>query len=554
MLEFFELLIISIVQGVGEFLPISSSGHMAVTEHLFERFGIPLTTSKGDFIKLAVFLHVGTLLSVFIVFWRRILNLFGKDRRLIPLLILATLPAAVVGLGFKKFAPDIFETLYVIAACFAVTALLLMLSSKWQSNDNNDAGKTCAEMTWIDALIIGCAQAIAVLPGISRSGSTIVAGLFRKLNREESATFSFLLSIPVIGGGGILEFKDLLEQGFLEQTPGAQGISNGMLLTGLVASAVVGVVALVWLMDWLKKGKLWYFALWLLVMSPVTFILAALPMEELNRQPTVFERGSWEHLFATTPVYAAETKTLSREEARKEYERILAEEEAQEKALLEEEQKRVPFVDGPEKLILLDPNDKIWLTPDRKSVVLLGRISLREGPLELFACRVGSKEHESIVSVRVKPYLIHAALLAAGAKPGKPVQFSPTFVPASGDEIKIEVRWKNEDGKLRKAPAQDWIWDRANSGTKNGVVAKKSMSSHWVFTGSMTYKDESGKERYVADGSGELFGLSNFVGSILDIPIQSSANNDNLLFHCFTERIPELATPVTLVLTPVKKK
>ncbi len=577
--EFIEILIISIVQGIGEFLPISSSGHLAVTNHLFERFGVPLTTSEGDgdFIKLAVFLHVGTLLAVVVVFWRRILDLFGKDRRLIPLLIIGTIPAVIFGLGLKRLAPaDFFENLYLVAACFPMTAMLLFFSMKHQGGEKN-----CSEMTWIDALVIGMVQAVAVLPGISRSGSTIVAGgLFQKLRREEAATVSFLLSIPVIGGGGILEFKDLLEQ-----EPSEQGISNGILLTGMTISCVVGVVALVWLLDWLKKGKLWHFAAWLLVMCPVTFALAALPMSSELKSVSIFVpptchavdsnveehdlpssfpmegAGNANYLASASDVeeaeeIAAEPKKLSREEAQREYERILAEEEAREQALIDEENKRIPFVDEPEKLILLSPKDRIWLTPDRKSVVLLGRVSLREGPLELFACRIGTKEHESVISVRVTPFLIHAALLAAGAEPGKPVQFDPEFVPPSGDEIEIKVRWKddNQDAerKWHEVPAQDWIWDMANSGTKNNVVAKKSMSSHWVFTGSMTYKDESGREHYVADGSGELFGLSNFVGAILDIPVKSSADNANLMFGCFTERIPELATPVTLILTPVK--
>jgi hypothetical protein len=226
----------------------------------------------------------------------------------------------------------------------------------------------------------------------------------------------------------------------------------------------------------------------------------------------------------------------------------LTQKEAKELALIEEERKIVPLVEEPDKLVPLDPQDRLWITPDRKSVVLLGRVALREGFLELLACRIRTKEHESILSIRVKPHLVHAALLAVNARQGKPMQTAPVFAPATGDKIDIVLRWKDEKGKTHEAPAQDWIWDMANSKED----AKKPMATHWVFSGSRTYQDDEGKSRYAADETGELFGLSNFVGSILDVPIQSSADNTKLQFGCFTERIPPLDTPVTIVLTPVR--
>jgi len=228
--------------------------------------------------------------------------------------------------------------------------------------------------------------------------------------------------------------------------------------------------------------------------------------------------------------------------------RIIAEEKTKELALIEEERKIIPLVDEPHKLIHLDPQDRIWITPDRKSVVLLGQVTLREGFLELLACRVRTKEHESILSVRVKPFLVHAALLATNARQGKPMQMSPTFVPASGDKIDIVLRWKDKSGKQQESRAQDWVWDRSVSKED----AKKPMTTHWVFSGSKEYQDEEGKKRYLADESGELFGLSNFFGSVLDVPIQSSADNAKLQFGCFTERIPPVGTPVTIILTAGK--
>jgi hypothetical protein len=228
-------------------------------------------------------------------------------------------------------------------------------------------------------------------------------------------------------------------------------------------------------------------------------------------------------------------------------EKILAEERAKEWALIEEERKIVPLVDEPEKLILLDEQNRIWITPDRTNVVMLGRVVLREGFLELLACRVRTKEHESILSVRVQPYLIHAALLAVNARQGKPMQMRPVFTPATGDRIDITLRWKDESGTQHEAPAQDWVWEMSSP-----EEAKKPMTTHWVFSGSRSYQDDEGTNRYLADETGELFGLSNFVGSILDVPIESSADNTQLQFGCFTERIPPMETLVTIVLMPRK--
>ena len=225
-------------------------------------------------------------------------------------------------------------------------------------------------------------------------------------------------------------------------------------------------------------------------------------------------------------------------------EKILAEEKAKELALIEEERQFVPLVDELEKLIPLDERDRIWITPDRTRVVLIGRVVLREGFLELLACRVRTKEHESILSVRVQPHLIHAALLAVNARQGKPMQTRPVFAPATGDRIDVTLRWKDESGTFCESPAQNWVWDMSSP-----EDAKKPMATHWVFSGSRMYQDDEGTNRYVADETGELFGLSNFVGSILDVPIESSANNTLLQFGCFTERIPPEDTLVTIVLT-----
>ena len=206
-----------------------------------------------------------------------------------------------------------------------------------------------------------------------------------------------------------------------------------------------------------------------------------------------------------------------------------------------------------ERLISLHETQPVWMTRDRKSVVLTGTICLREGMLELFACRRGSKEHESVVSVEVEPFLIHAALLAIGAEPGEPAKFSPEFIPPHGPEIGIDVLWTGEDNTIVERKAQELVAEIDYENQDQQGYVPKPMSIPFVFTGSFfqEFEGESGRNVtiYMANATGELFGLSNFPASMLDVPIRSSDSNDELLFAPYTNRIPELGTTVTLVLT-----
>ena len=230
-----------------------------------------------------------------------------------------------------------------------------------------------------------------------------------------------------------------------------------------------------------------------------------------------------------------------------------------------------PLVDDPESLQRLHPAYPVWIDPQRKHVLMVGRICQRRAPLELFACLRGSKEHESVVAVDTKAYVVHAGLLATDAEPGSPVQFVPEFRPASGTEIDVTVAWEDESGRRRQARAQDWIRDVAGIYSMfEGVVANqfdeelnledqsaawKDMEYPWVFAGSQFLKDErTGQQYYQADGEGDLICVSNFPSAVLDVPIRSSDSNAVLLFEAYTERIPPLGTPVTLILTPKLKK
>jgi hypothetical protein len=200
-----------------------------------------------------------------------------------------------------------------------------------------------------------------------------------------------------------------------------------------------------------------------------------------------------------------------------------------------------PLVDNPETLKKMHPNYPVWIDPVKKQVVLVGEICQTNVPLEMFACLRGTKEHESIVDVPTEAFIVHGALLAIGAKAGAPVQFAPQYVPTTGSEIDITVRWKNSAGEIKTARAQDWVRD-INTG--------KSLEQPWIFGGSGFWKDEStNKEYYQAEG-GDFICVANFPSAMLDLPIKSSESNAELLFQAFTERIPPQGTPVTLILTP----
>ena len=205
-----------------------------------------------------------------------------------------------------------------------------------------------------------------------------------------------------------------------------------------------------------------------------------------------------------------------------------------------EEKLPEPLVDEDAQLIALSPDRSIFLAADRKSVVFLAEVCLREGPLEFFVCAKNSKEHESILATRAKPSLIHVGLLAMGAEPGTPVQFTPKFAPATGPRIDITLHWLDKDGKRQKAKAEEWVQE---------IASKKQMSTYWVFTGSLFQKLEGGKNQYVADVTGEIIGVSNFPTVVLDLPVASTSDNRDLLFQAFTEKIPAEGTKITIILT-----
>lgn len=196
---------------------------------------------------------------------------------------------------------------------------------------------------------------------------------------------------------------------------------------------------------------------------------------------------------------------------------------------------------APEGLKKLFDKSDVWLDTKRKAVVVDGQVCLQAGQLEMFACPKGTKEHESIVSLNCMAEHVHAGLLAAGAKPGTPVAFNPEYKAATGQIIDVYVLWKDAQGEKRQARAQDWVKQTATG---------KPMHQDWVFAGSGFWKDpDTGIEHYRANG-GDLVCLSNFPTATLDLPIESSQANADLMFQANSDAIPPKGTKVRVVLIP----
>jgi undecaprenyl-diphosphatase len=243
-----EAFILGIIQGLTEFLPISSTGHLYLGRHLFglDEAGLFLDTM----------LHVGTLLAVLVVYKQELLQIikqpFGK---LSMLLVIGTIPAVIIGLLLNDLFDSISETGVTIGWEFLFTGFIL-----WIADGIKKGRKQMDQISYGDALFIGTFQAIAIFPAISRSGLTIAAGLFRKLDRETAAWFSFLLSIPAIAGGLVFQFGELAS-GHVE------AISFSSLLMATLASALFGYMAIVWMINFLKRKSLKVFAIYVWILG-----------------------------------------------------------------------------------------------------------------------------------------------------------------------------------------------------------------------------------------------------------------------------------------------
>jgi len=243
-----EAIILGIVQGFAEFLPISSSGHLALGSVLF---------GLEDTMLFHVVVHVGTLIPVVVVFWKDIWALLRRPfQKKTFLLIIATIPAGAIGVMFQSRVESAFSSLTFIAFGFVITGIVLMFSDRIQKSTKKDE-----DMGFLDAALIGIAQAVAIFPGISRSGSTIAAALARGIDRETAAKFSFLMSIPIIFGALLYHVYELVTN------PAGVYINYTTLGIGFVTSAITGYFAVRLLLAAVKKAKLRYFAYYVLALA-----------------------------------------------------------------------------------------------------------------------------------------------------------------------------------------------------------------------------------------------------------------------------------------------
>jgi undecaprenyl-diphosphatase len=267
-MNLFQALVLGIIQGATEFLPVSSSGHLVLVPWLL-RWKEPSLTFDAV-------VHWGTALAVIVYFWRewfaliqavfqaiRRRSITDPRARLALLIIIGTVPAALIGYVLEDFFEQMFAQPAAAAAFLLVTAALLSVAEWLGHREHN-----LEQMTWLDALLVGLGQALAIFPGISRSGATIAAGLARGLRREPAARFSFLLATPVILGAGGFKLLDLVQTGDL-----AGQISA--LIVGLVGASAVGFVCIHFLLRYLRRRRLYPFAIYCATAGTICLIVAA---------------------------------------------------------------------------------------------------------------------------------------------------------------------------------------------------------------------------------------------------------------------------------------
>ncbi|MDR1344527.1 MAG: undecaprenyl-diphosphate phosphatase [Tannerellaceae bacterium] len=244
-----ESLALGVVQGLTEFLPVSSSGHLLIGSALFGLEG-------EDNLAFSVAVHAATVLSTIVVLRREVSGLFrgffgfrwNEDMQMVCKILLSMIPVAIVGVFFKDYVETLFDGSLLPVGCMLLLTAVLLTFSYYAKPHRKE------KLSFRDAFVIGLAQALAVIPGLSRSGSTIATGLLLGNKKEEIAKFSFLMVIIPILGEALL---DLMKGEFSVE---ASGISASALIAGFIAAFVTGTIACRWMIDMVKKGKLIYFA------------------------------------------------------------------------------------------------------------------------------------------------------------------------------------------------------------------------------------------------------------------------------------------------------
>ncbi len=273
----FSAIILGLIQGLTEFLPVSSSGHLAIFENI-------LNVDENNVLFFAAMLHMGTLASVLVVYWRDVLDLikefFGalkdlKDtkslqinknptRRLGVMIIISAIPTGIVGFLLSDVIESLFTKMIFVGVGLLITGTCLFIAEKL-----GHGKKTIYGMRFRDAFIVGLCQSVAIAPGISRSGSTLVGGLLCKIHRPLAVKFAFLMSIPPIAASGLLELKRAMGQGMA-------GVSMVALILGVVISFLAGLFAIKWMINIVTKKSLVIFSFYTWAVGALVIVLAAI--------------------------------------------------------------------------------------------------------------------------------------------------------------------------------------------------------------------------------------------------------------------------------------
>lgn len=258
MRDYIEAIILGIIQGFTEFLPVSSSGHLELAKWLFGD-----TSTASESFMMTIILHFGTALATLWVFreyiWNVLKNFYKPEgRRYIWMIILSMIPAVIVGVAFESQINEMFERQIILVSIFlCLTGILLLISDRMLSTEK--------PLTPIRALIMGIVQAIAIIPGLSRSGSTITTGVALGIDRREVAQFSFLMVIPLIFGK--------IAKDAMDGTIASDSTKPIPLVIGFIFSFIAGVIACKWMVSIVKKAKLSYFGIYCLLIGITAIIL-----------------------------------------------------------------------------------------------------------------------------------------------------------------------------------------------------------------------------------------------------------------------------------------
>jgi len=244
-----QAIILGIVQGLTEFLPVSSTAHLILFPWFFNWSG------EVDTLAFDVALHAGTLLALLLCFWRDWVDLFFRKQRLLGLIVLASVPAGIAGLLLNDLAEHSLRSPVLISIMLIIGGIIMLVAEKIYKYRDME------KLSVKDVIFIGVAQAVAIIPGVSRSGFTIAAGLFRGLEREAAARFSFLLATPIIGGACLLHFKGLVMN--------HADYNTRLFMTGFVSSFVTGFIAIKFMMSFLKRYPLNLFVYYRFLLAAV---------------------------------------------------------------------------------------------------------------------------------------------------------------------------------------------------------------------------------------------------------------------------------------------